>query len=170
MVTYKFLVPRRGSVTAFLFGFGVLLPIITYSPFFMIQYFDLRNRVLMMSTTNVPIVLFFNTLEVLGGSPLSLRQDSLKNCIVSYAVILDCIFDPKTKSFSTVKREDILCKLKQFLLVLIGCSLIFSIMAPTFTPLIVNVAAHTTNHSLYDIVNLSHLINNFAAACKFRSV
>ena len=73
VLVYQFLIPRRGTSFAFIFGFGVVLPTLIYAPFFLIQTLDLQNRMLMMSASSCPVLLVFKTFQTKSSEGVSTK-------------------------------------------------------------------------------------------------
>ena len=79
LFVYKVILPRRGSTEAYLLGFGVILPLSLYSPFWILETFDLRNKVLKLATTTITAVVGFKTVECIYDCMPKYVEDSLKN-------------------------------------------------------------------------------------------
>lgn len=62
-VVYKFIIQRRGSTTAYLCGYGFVIPFALWVPFYVIQCFDLRNQGLRMNLCFTPLLVVFRCLE-----------------------------------------------------------------------------------------------------------
>ena len=63
-LVYFFIVKKRGSVTSFLTGFVVIIPLVFYVPYLMVGMFDLRNLVVVTgSIWGTPIVTSLRCME-----------------------------------------------------------------------------------------------------------
>jgi len=63
IVVYKFIIEKRGSMGAFLTGYGFVIPTVLVLPFQLIHFLDIRNTSLMMAIAAIPILSFFRCLE-----------------------------------------------------------------------------------------------------------
>ena len=63
-LVYFLIVKKRGTLTSFLTGFGIIIPLVFYVPYLMVQMFDLRNIVVVTgSIWGTPIVTSLRCIE-----------------------------------------------------------------------------------------------------------
>ena len=168
VLVYQFLIPRRGTSFAFIFGFGVVLPTLIYAPFFLIQTLDLQNRMLMMSASSCPVLLVFKTFEAIAGTSPKYVENSIQSYIVYYASFIEYEMDAEKRHPKKPNAKEVLSKAKDLMSSFFICSCLFSLFLPSnFTPLKQRVGANTIDHKLIELFHPSHLFNNFIAARKF---
>lgn len=64
IVTYKYIVSKQGSNTAFFIGFGILIPLWSFFPFQLIELLDIRNKIIKFGVSAViPVLGIFKTTE-----------------------------------------------------------------------------------------------------------
>jgi hypothetical protein len=62
-VIYLFIIQKRGTGTAFLMGYGFVIPFVVLMPYYLIRALDLRNMCLMISVATTPILVVFRCME-----------------------------------------------------------------------------------------------------------
>lgn len=112
MFIYKFIISKRGANQALLLGLGVVLPFTLMLPFEVIRALDIRNRVIMMSLTSQPTLLFLRTLEAIFGTSPAGVESSLRNYCIYLAIPLECTIDERTRRPTKVVEDDVNVKKK----------------------------------------------------------
>jgi hypothetical protein len=126
VIIYKFIVQKRGSPGAYLLGWGFILPIAIYIPFFLLEYFDMRNRVLNLSASTVMTVIFFRCLEAMYNTSPDFVELSLQNYVAYYSSIAPFAYDPKTKARKRVTGAELLSAFVENALTFTAASLVLS--------------------------------------------
>ena len=164
LFVYKVILPRRGSTEAYLLGFGVILPLSLYSPFWILETFDLRNKVLKLATTTITAVVGFKTVECIYDCMPKYVEDSLKNFLFYYSTVVPLEWDDKTRTVKKSTVSDILYFQGRILFHFAGLSLILSfLLHHNFRPLPTTVNLEEWNIS-WELLSTNHLINAYCCA------
>ena len=166
---YKGIIQRRGSTFAYLLCWGFILPFAVILPFYLISFFDVRNRAVLVSTAATPTLVTFRCLEALYGfSPHSV-EDSLFNYCMYYSSVIEFVFDKNTRSPAIATMGDVVKKGKSFMMNLIVVSLLLSFMeVHEYQPFDINESTIQDDSGLLRntmrYVQPGHVANNFFSA------
>lgn len=99
-ITYYCIIPRRGQITCYLIGFGIVCPLMAWFPFWLLHALDIQNKIIRFCSSAIyPIVTMFHTIEAMFGfSPVGV-EDSFWQYVLYNASVLDIQYeiDPKTE-------------------------------------------------------------------------
>ena len=105
------IVKRRGTHEAYLIGWGIVVPISLYLPFYLLETFQSQNRVVNLAMSSVMTCLFFRVIEAMyGTSPLYVTK-SLANYVGYYSSLTPYVWDPKTESRAKISTSRLLANL-----------------------------------------------------------
>jgi len=65
---YKLIVQRRGTIESYLIGWGFVIPISLYIPYYLLDFLDIRNKAISLSSSCVMTSVFFRCLEAMYGT------------------------------------------------------------------------------------------------------
>lgn len=106
----------------------MILPLVVTLPIYLIRAFSVRNRAVMLALAATPTLVTFRCLEALHGfSPHSV-EESVQNYCVYYSLVIEFVFDERTKSPAKASGADVLQKGKVFLANLATLALLLSFM------------------------------------------
>lgn len=111
LVVYQFIIPNRGTTGAYLLGWGLILPLVLWLPFQMLETWDIQNHILKMCVTPMPMIVFFRTIEAMYDTSPPVVESSLANYILYYTTTIHFIWDAKTKSRVKVNKEQLIANL-----------------------------------------------------------
>lgn len=166
-ITYYTIIPRKRSMIAYMIGFGIVIPLCTwYFPFHLLDYFDVRNKVLRFCVAAVyPILTMFRTSEAMFGySPHSVEK-TYTNYMIYYCAAIEIQFDPQTNRPIRSSFKDSVNAIKNFLM----CACILGSYKSIFCsnlcePFQSSANGNDPHYNLMDIFDLNLLRNNFVAA------
>ena len=166
-IIYKYIIQRRGTVTASLVGYGVVLPFVVIMPFYVIPLLGIRNTILMFSIASTPTFVFFNCLEAMHGtSPPVVEKDLMTYCIY-YSSPVPFVIDHKTEKLVKVTRREVLAKAKNYMINVLLTSMLFSVLLPVaYAPFPSPREIGQSVSSIFDLLHWGHLLNNYILACK----
>jgi hypothetical protein len=171
-IVYKYIIQKRGTTTAFLVGYGFVLPLVVILPFVLIPLLDIRNMVLQISIASTPIFVFFNCLEAMyGTSPPVVEKNVVMYCIYYSSPVPFCI-DHKTEELVKATRSEIQKKSRDYMINVVLTSLFFSVLLPVaYSPFPSSrEAGGQPVSSIYNLLHWGHLLNNYIVACTFVSI
>ena len=165
VVVYKLIVTRReAGPLSFLVGFGVVIPLALYVPFYLLVVLDLQSKTLAMALICLPILVTLRCMEAMFGFVPPAAGKSLKNYIVYYASMMKTKFDDQLEP-AKATASDSLQRIGEFGCLFVVLSLLFSCTSPyDFAPFVTRFEAHSIDHGLVDLFHPFHLANNFVAA------
>ena len=161
---YHGIIQRRGSTFAYLLCWGFIVPFAVTLPIYLIRFFNVRNRAVLISTAATPTLVTFRCLEALYAfSPHSV-EDSLWNYCIYYSSVIEFVFDEKTRSPAKASRTDVLQKGKSFVVNSIMVTLLLSFMEThAYQPFGTN-RSETLVGIPTKYVQSGHIGNNFLSA------
>jgi len=164
-VVYKLIVSRRGGgPPSFLVGFGCVIPLALYVPFYLLRALDLQSKTLAMALICLPILVTLRCMEAMFGFVPPAAGKSLQNYVVYYASMMKTKFDEKQEP-AKATSSDLLRRIGEFGGHFVVLSIIFSFTSPyAFAPFVTRFEAHSIDHGLVDLFHPFHLANNFIAA------
>ena len=165
VVVYKLIVTRQeAGPLSFLVGFGVVIPLALYVPFYLLVALDLQSKTLAMALICLPILVTLRCMEAMFSFVPTAAGKSLKNYIVYYASMMKTKFDDQLEP-AKATASDVLRRIGEFGLLFVVLSLLFSCTSPyDFAPFVTRFEAHSIDHGLVDLFHPFHLVNNFVAA------
>jgi hypothetical protein len=110
VVVYTWIVKQRGSLSAYLVGYGFVIPALLYLPFHLIHLLDLRNTALKVASAGGPTLMVFRTLEAMYGTVPSFAKQSMGSFILYYIATVQYEFDSKTHKLVPALRSDLVRK------------------------------------------------------------
>ena len=165
VVVYKFVVSRSETEPAsYLVGFGFVIPLALYVPFYLLQALDLQSRTLAMALICLPILVTLRCMEAMFRFVPPAAGKSLKNYVIYYSSTMETQFDEKQEAVKAT-TEDVVRRIFEFGGLFVVLSVLFSITSPyDFAPFATRFDAHSIDHGLLDLFHPFHLANNFIAA------
>jgi len=125
---YYGIIKRRRTISSYLLCWGCIIPFSLTFPVYLIQFFNIRNRAILVSTAATPTLITFRSIEALCGfSPHSV-EDSLSNYCLYYSSVIEFVFDNKTRRPARASRQDVIQKGKSFVLNFMLIILLISFM------------------------------------------
>jgi hypothetical protein len=77
IVIYKFLLPHRGTTSAYLLGWGFLIPLACWLPFWFIEAADLSNRFVKLPSGSVMTCVVFRCIEAMYDTTTPTQKKEL---------------------------------------------------------------------------------------------
>lgn len=158
IIIYYGIIKNRGSSSSYLLCWGFIIPFSLTFPVYLLQFFNIRNRAILVSTAATPTLITFRSIEALCGfSPHSV-EDSLSNYCLYYSSVIEFVFDSKTRRPARASRQDVIQKGKSFVMNFMLIILLISFMEEyAYQPF--SVPKQGFKH-----IQPSHIGNNLIAA------
>jgi hypothetical protein len=128
VVVYTWIVKQRGSISAYLVGYGFVCPILLYLPFYLINFLDLRNTAFKLASVLGPSLLVFHTLEAMYGTVPNFDKESMGNFVRYYTATVENEFDSKTQTLVPAQRSDLVRKAIRCNLLFLQTVVLFSVL------------------------------------------
>ena len=160
---YRFIVPHRSSVGAFMLGYGVIIPLAMLLPYEILEYFHIANRTLKMSVCTVANVVVFRCIEAMHGTSPDCVETSMGHYMTYYSSLPEFVWDTKTNRRVKIKAKRLLTNIWRLIVHFVAVSLVLSyLLAYDFKPFQSDVVLndfHLTPELLYP----GQLANNYLA-------
>lgn len=166
VVIYKTIIPNRGTIGAYLVGWGVIMPISLWIPFEILEILDVQNLVLKLAPCQLPMVVFFRTIEAMYGTSPPIVEATQTNYMIYYTATVHYVWDPKTLSRVKVTLPEALKNFFRVAYYFHLLSLSLSILmhykfAPFESPVTLD-----DYHFNFDLLRPNHLANAYCLAGK----
>lgn len=125
---YEGIVKRRGSVFSFIVGWGVFIPASLFLPVFLVDTFDMRNKVLCLGSSTASSVIFFRCIEAMYGTSPNFVELSLSNYCSYYGSMAPFVWSSKTKKIERLSVMQIVRLFMERLSMVFALSLALSIL------------------------------------------
>ena len=164
VIIYKFIILKRGTIGAYMLGWGVIIPLVLWLPFEIVESLDVRNRVLKMGATPLPLVVGFRSIEAMYDTSPPVVEATLANYVTYYTATIQHIWDPKTKQRVKVNSRQFVNNLLRVIYYYHLLSLSLSMLIHyNFTPFESSVVMDDF-HLNMDIFKPVHLANAYFLA------
>lgn len=110
-VIYLGIVKRRGTTTASLVGYGLVLPLGLLMPFWLMDWLDLRNKSVKFATATVGAMVGFRTIEALFDTSPPTVEANLSTYVAYYSNMVHFEWDPKTLERRKITLKELLAKI-----------------------------------------------------------
>lgn len=161
VLIYQFIVQRRGSATAFLVGFGIILPLSLAVPFELLEYYDVQNKVVKFSFCTLATILFFRTIEAMYGTSPDGVESSQGTYIAYFSSVMHFEWDPQTKKRRRITWNELGTAVARILLhFFLICLMLSWEMHHNFQPFPSNVTLDEFTLS-FQFLTPSHLANAY---------
>lgn len=159
---YEAIVKRRGTIGSYIIGWGFVIPISIYLPFYLLEVLDLRNKVLCLGSSIAMSVIFFRCIEAMYGTSPHVVEWSISNYCGYYSSMVPYAWSSKTKQREKPTGMQLLRIFMERMFNLLACSLVLSIMIHyEYKPFEDAVELKNFNVSK-DLLSLGHLKNSYA--------
>jgi hypothetical protein len=128
VVIYYLIIKRRGSMEAYLIGWGAIIPASVFIPFQLLEALELQNRVVNLSLSTVMTVIFFRCIEAMYGTSPPCVELSLSNYVGYYSAIVPFVWDPKTQSRQRISFAKLRSVFLEIMGAFTGVSLLLSFL------------------------------------------
>jgi hypothetical protein len=129
-LAYKFILKKKQSATALLVGFGIIIPLLVYLPFRMIEVFDLRNPVLKLSAVSGPALHIFRCLETLYDTVPSFATKSLSSFMWYFGATVEFNVDAGTQQVTRTSNQEIRSKCATLVVLFLQCVALYTMLVP----------------------------------------
>ena len=162
----NFIVKRRGSPSAYLVGYGFIIPAVLAFPYVVISWLDIQNT-MSRFVLYVPTLITFRVLEAMHchEDDVPTAEASVSNYVLFYSCLVEVKYDAETTKPLSLTQSEIAKRLWRILSQYLMLGILYSlVIGNSFAPFEVPKEAHTLDHTLPDLFHLGHLGNNLIGA------
>ena len=128
VIVYYGILQRSGTTEAYLLGWGIIIPLSLYLPFYLLEVWEMHNRVVNLGLSTVMSVIFFRCIEAMYGTTPSFVANSLSNYLAYYSSIVPFVWDPSTKSRQRISLSKLRSSFLEIAGAFSGVSLLLSVL------------------------------------------
>jgi hypothetical protein len=160
-IIYKFIIGQRGTVQAYLLGWGVIIPFVLAFPYWLLETFDMRNKIIKLATSTIFTTVGFRCIEAMYDCSPPVVESSLSNYLIYYTTPCPFDWDKKTQTVRKITKKEVIRMLIKFSLHLTMLSLVLSVLMHfNFQPFESNVKFNEWNLT-WDLLSPAHLANAY---------
>lgn len=168
VVNYYAIVKRRDTVSSFLVGYGVVVPLGFMIPYALLEYLDLESRALKFATICIHVILCYRTVEAMHGTSCDKDavEASLGNYVAYYSSLAYYEWDVASKPIRRrrIPKSKLLANGLKFIAYFHAASIVLAIMMSCdFQPFPSRVKLDEYNLT-FDLLSPSHLANCYCLA------
>lgn len=161
---YKFIVKQRRTSSAYLLGFGLVIPSVLSMPYPVLEYFLIQNKTLKLSMGTMPLIVSFRCIEAMFDTSPHSVEENLWNYVTYYTSLSHFEWDPKTKTRRRCTAADFGAILWRLLCHFHLAGLMLSVaMHFNYQLLPTNVNLHEYNLT-WELFSPAHLVNAYMLA------
>lgn len=159
---YKFIIKNRASLEAYLFGFGVIIPLALFIPFFLLEEFNIQNKSVKLGFTTLPTIVFFRTLEAMFATPSNIVVEvTMGNYMTYYTTLVTFEWSTKTLKRRKITTAEFLAAATNLLVDFVRISAMLSFMMHfNFQPFDSPVKLDEYNWG-WELLSPAHLANTY---------
>jgi hypothetical protein len=162
-LVYTFIIPNRGSLFSYIFGFGFIIPLcIGYLPFRLMDMLDVTNKMMRFSIAVIyPVLTMFKTSEAMFGFSPSSVEASYRNYILYYVAAVEIEFDKLNHRPIKSTMDDMISALHSFAYNIILLGAVKSLFAPSmYEPFDTDANGNDEGYNVNDLFDFNLLRNN----------
>jgi len=164
-IIYALIIKKRGTTSAYLLGWGVIIPTCCVLPFWILDVLDIRNKNVSLAGANLFSIVGFKCIEAMYGTPPSPAvETSVYHYMAYYTTLVPFVWDSKTNSRTKVKRMELIYTILWLFVLFHVYSLFLSYMIyhnyKPFKGDDDNVQLDQWNLTL-DLISPSHMVNGY---------
>jgi len=109
VVNYHLIVKQaRRTTTAYLIGWGIVVPMAVYFPYWMLEFWELQSRPIKMSTGSSAYIVGFRTIEAMYDTSPHSVEATLTNYCAYYTSLMHFDWDPKTATRRKITAAELI--------------------------------------------------------------
>jgi len=162
---YYAIVQQRRTVAAYLIGWGLVVPIAVYAPYWVLAFLDIQSGVTKMATGSSAFIIGFRTIEAMYDTSPHSVEASLVNYVTYYTSLMHFDWDPKTATRRRISKHELLWELALLVFFLLLLSTVLSVeLYYNFKPFDSPVVLDNYHLHLTDLLSPAHLGNAYGLA------
>jgi hypothetical protein len=163
-IIYKFIIGQRGTIQTYLLGWGVIFPFVIMFPYWLLETFDIRNKVVKLAAGTIFSIVGFRCIEAMYDCSPPIVESSLTNYMLYYTTACPFDWDKTTQTVRKVTQREVIGMLIKFYLHFTMLGLVLSfLMHFNFQPFESNVKFDEWNLT-WDLLSPAHLANSYLIA------
>lgn len=106
-IIYLVIIQNRGKPITYLVGYGIIIPIICYFPFVVLEHLAIQSRCVRLCLVTTPNVVVFRCIEAMHDTSPAVVETSLGHYMTYYTSLFDFFWDDKTKTREKISAKEL---------------------------------------------------------------
>jgi hypothetical protein len=164
VAVYEFVIKGRGTPRSFLMGFGIIIPLALYTPFYLLEELNLQNKAVRLCLATLPTVVCFRCLEAMFKTPSDICVEvTLGNYMTYYSTLMSFEWSTKTLNRRRITTGEIINAISIVVHGFVRMSIFLSVMMHyDFKPFATSPVVLDDFHLSFSLLHPAHLANSYA--------
>ena len=160
---YSFVIQGRGTPQSYLFGFGIVIPLALYTPFYLLEELNIQNKAVKLSLTTLPTIVVFRCLEAMFKTPSHIVVEvTMANYMTYYTSLMSFEWSTKTLGRRKITTRELLRAVRNIVYGFVRISVVLSFMMHVdFQPFGSSKVVLDDYHLSWDLLSPAHLANSY---------
>ena len=162
VIIYIFIVRSRRTASAYILGWGVCIPLSLYLPFTLLEFLDIRNRVICLAASTLMTCVSFKCIEAMYGTSPPVVETSLLNYVVYYSSPVTFVWDEKKRCRKPADKSKIAAFAAEVGFYFLSASIVLSFLKHyDYRPFGGEITQYDKFHFGWELLSLRHLGNAY---------
>eukprot|EP00980_Cylindrotheca_fusiformis_P001575 scaffold360_cov107-Cylindrotheca_fusiformis.AAC.5 len=162
VLVYKFIVQRRKTMGSYLLGWGFVIPMSCYLPFYLLELLDSRSRPLNLTFSVLMTCVSFRCIEAMFDTSPPVVESSLLNYMAYYSSPVPFVWDEKANGRKRASLAKVASFASEIFVSFIIVSMLLSfLMHFDFRPFGEDSVPFESFHWTWDLFSLRHFGNAY---------
>mmetsp|Transcript_1605 Transcript_1605/g.3326 ORF Transcript_1605/g.3326 Transcript_1605/m.3326 type:complete len:415 (+) Transcript_1605:83-1327(+) len=161
-IIYRFIVHNRRTASAYILGWGVCIPLSFYLPFALLEFLDIRNRVICLSASTLMTCVTFKCIEAMYNTSPAVVESSLLNYVAYYSSPVSFVWDDKKQCRKPVPSSKVASFAGEVFFYYMSASVVLSFLKHyDYQPFGGEITQYDKFHFGWEVLSLEHLGNAY---------
>jgi hypothetical protein len=162
---YRFIVPNRRTASAYILGWGICIPLSCYLPFTLLEFFDIRNRMICLPASTLMTCVTFRCIEAMYNTSPAVVESSMLNYVAYYSSPVSYVWDEKKQCRKPVEYSKVVSFAGEVLFYFMSASVAVSFLKHyDYRPFGGEITQYDKFHFGWEVLSLQHLGNAYCLA------
>lgn len=162
VVIYRFIVKNRRTISAYVLGWGFCIPLSLYLPFSLLEFLDIRNRIICLSSSTLMTCVTFKCIEAMYNTSPAVVETSLLNYVAYYSSPVTFNWDEKKQCRKPASYSKVASFAGEVAFYFMSASLVLSFLKHyDYRPFGGEITQYDKLHFGWELLSLRHLGNAY---------
>lgn len=159
---YRFIVQNRRTASAYVLGWGICIPASMYLPFALLEFLDIRNRIICLSASILMTCVTFRCIEAMYNTSPAVVESSLFNYVAYYSSPVSFVWDEKKKCRKPADLSKVVSFAGEVLFYFLSASVVLSFVKHyDYQPFGGEITQYDKFHFGWELLSWQHLGNAY---------
>ena len=159
---YRFIVQNRRTVSAYILGWGICIPLSIYLPFSLLEFLDIRNRVICLASSTLMTCVSFKCIEAMYNTSPAVVEASLLNYVAYYSSPVSFVWDEKKQRRKPAEFAKVVAFAGEVGFYFMSASIVLSFLKHyDYRPFGGDITQYDKFHFGWNLLSLQHLGNAY---------